>query len=248
MDRPLEKTFKEQQKTENENELGDWLEGINKESLEKAVQAGEIYPSLPLPEIASGKTVSDTLLVKFLEKPKKIITDKVDRGFMYVAIVEHQGAKKNLVIPDSLRFQLAKECKLHNLTNSKGELSPEGHRFIIGAHLQETKYRKDTKLYWAQYCPKNSGESQFDIMQSDIFNDTSVINRNEGISVLRKKFKDREFSIKEALVELKKVTYLNNDSKRAEYIEQMINHGILFEPSPGKLKFVDEQPTNVSKK
>jgi hypothetical protein len=133
----------------------DWMEGIKPESLDKAVQAGEILPQLALPVIPPGKTNSDeTLFVKFLELPRKITGENIPNGVMWVATVEHQGAKKNLIIPGSLRFNMAKECKLNELE------SPTGHWFVIGAHFGETKYGSQTKLYWCQYKKRQLEEAE----------------------------------------------------------------------------------------
>ena len=35
--------------------------------------------------------------------------------------------------------------------------SPTGHHFVVGAHLQDTKYGK-SKLYWCQYKPRTAEE------------------------------------------------------------------------------------------
>lgn len=139
------------------NMTEDWMEGIDEKQVDKAVQAGEILPPLPLPEIEPGKTSSsETLYVKFLENPQKKMSEKFLKGFAWIATVEHQGAKKQVFVPDSLRFNLAKECKLHGISE------PRGHWFVIGASIVDmkpTKTRpamKGVKLYWCQL--KKNGE------------------------------------------------------------------------------------------
>jgi hypothetical protein len=128
---------------DNMNSLPDWAEGFDQEKVERAVSAGEILPRLPLPSIPAGKTASDeTLFVKALKNPYKVEPD--GRDPMYVMDVEHQGARKNLIVPDSLRFGFLKEMKLHKLSTLVG------HYFVIGAHLQDTKHGKGQKLYWCQ--------------------------------------------------------------------------------------------------
>lgn len=125
------------------NDLPEWAEGFNQEKVERAVSAGEILPRLPLPSIPTGKTASDeTLFVKVLKNPEKVELE--GRDPMYVMDVEHQGARKSLIVPDSLRFGLLKEMKLNSLDTLAGQY------FVIGAHLQNTKHGKDQKLYWCQ--------------------------------------------------------------------------------------------------
>jgi hypothetical protein len=69
---------------------------------------------------------------------------------MWVAEVENQGARKQIIVTDSLRFSLLKECRLHSLGGTKNNW------FVIGAHLQDTKHGKDQKLYWSQYKLKHT--------------------------------------------------------------------------------------------
>lgn len=147
--------------------MPEWMEGIREESLDKAVKAGEILPQLPLPTIAPGKTNSDeTLYIKFVSLPRKVTGDAIPRGEMWVAAVEHQGAKKSLIIPDSLRFNLAKELRLNNMD------SPVGQWFVIGAHLQETQYGKNTKLYWCQHKTRQIDEASSPQENVEVFRES----------------------------------------------------------------------------
>ena len=135
-------------------DLPNWAEGIKQESLEKALAAGEILPHLPLPDVPEGKTTSDeTVFARFLTDPYRKRNPKTEKD-MWVAEVEHQGARKNTIVPESLRFNLLKECKLHGLDGAKG------HWFVIGAHLQNTQYGKNQKLYWCQCKPRHAEEAQ----------------------------------------------------------------------------------------
>lgn len=131
--------------------LPEWAKGINENSLEKALSLGEILPELPLPDIPDGaKASKETLFVKWTKVPTKKRNPKTNDD-MWVSEVEHQGARKSLITPESLRFNLLKECRLHSLE------SPVGNHFVIGAHLQDTKYGK-SKLYWCQYKPRSTAE------------------------------------------------------------------------------------------
>lgn len=129
----------------------DWTEGLDKNAVDKAVAAGETLPQLPLPEVKAGEMSSrETLLVRFLENPKKVESPKFQKGFAYLATVEHQGVRKRIFVPDSLRFCLAKECQLHKIAEPKGRV------FVIGASIEDMKAtdtrpaRKGVKLYWCQ--------------------------------------------------------------------------------------------------
>lgn len=141
--------------------MSDWMKGIDEKALERSLSVGEILPKLMLPKIEAGKTTSEeTLFIKFLEEPKFVENENFPGGKAYIAIVEHQGARKSLVIPESLRFNLAKEMKLHNLDTILNK------NFIVGASLQDMKARpgkagrKDVKLYWCQYKEKNESNLQ----------------------------------------------------------------------------------------
>lgn len=68
---------------------------------------------------------------QFLEDPRKVESTKLQKGFAYVAAVERQGAKKGIFVPDSLGFNLAKECQIHGLPG------PKGHRFVVGATIED---------------------------------------------------------------------------------------------------------------
>jgi hypothetical protein len=86
---------------------------------------------------------------KFLTNPYRKRNPKTEKD-MWVSEVEHQGARKSTIVPESLRFSLLKQCKLHSLEG------PKGHWFVIGAHLQDTQYGKNKKLYWCQYKPRQA--------------------------------------------------------------------------------------------
>ena len=133
--------------------LPEWAKGINEESLEKALSMGEILLELPFPDIPEGaKASKETLFVKWLKVPAKKKNPKTNED-MWVSEVEHQGARKSLITPESLRFNLLKECRLHSLD------SPEGQHFVIGAHMQATKYGQ-SKLYWCQLHKSKASEDQ----------------------------------------------------------------------------------------
>jgi hypothetical protein len=137
--------------------LPEWAKGINEDSLEKALSMGEILPELPLPDIPEGaKASKETLFVKWIKVPTKKRNPKTNDD-MWVSEVEHQGARKSLITPESLRFNLLKESRLNKLA------SPVSHHFVIGAHLQDTKYGK-SKLYWCQYKPRATEEGANAVM------------------------------------------------------------------------------------
>ena len=124
----------------------DWREGLKEESIEKASQIKDSYPELPLPEIKEGeKTSTHNITVKFLEEPRRVKNEKLPNGEAFFATVEHEGAKRSIVVPMSLRFQLAVETKKYNLDSLVEKT------FTIGASLADTKFGKDKKVYWAQY-------------------------------------------------------------------------------------------------
>jgi hypothetical protein len=136
-----------------------WLEGIDATAVDKAVQAGEILPRLPLPEVEPGNASSkETLYVKFLTNPHKKTSSNFLKGYAFVAEMDHQGAKKQMFVPDSLRFNLAKECRLHNVTE------PKDHYFVIGASIEDMKASKNrpamkgVKLYWCQLKDREESE------------------------------------------------------------------------------------------
>ena len=224
----------------------DWIEGINKENLDKAVKAGEILPQLPLPVIPKDKSISDTIMVKIVTKPKKIFADKLPKGHAYFCEVEHQGARKTMVVPDSLRFNLAKECKLHDLKDDEGKLSPVGHWFIIGAHLQETKYGKETKLYWCQYKQKSSDSEDFEVNQQNTVQ--NVILRGSISNMPREELEKVFNSVKEILsasfiavktkdIE-KKLKDRGFDIDTSEVLRTMSREGIIYEESTDRWKLV----------
>ena len=114
----------------------EWTEDIDEEKLEKAAEFGEIPPRLPLPDI--GEIVT----VKFLDEPKKIEAEAIPGGSMFVAEVEHAGQKYQMIAPKSLRFQLARAMKVHNV-----ELV--GSIFQIGATKGNVMGIIGAKVYFA---------------------------------------------------------------------------------------------------
>ena len=124
----------------------DWFEGLKDESIERAAQVKDNYPRLPLPEIREGEqTSAQNITVKFLDDPRKAESENLPNGEAFFAVVEHEGTKRTIVVPKSLRFQLAVELKKYELDSVVGKV------FMIGASLADTKYGKGKKVYWAQY-------------------------------------------------------------------------------------------------
>ena len=135
--------------------MDEWQGDLDQETLEKSAKMGEFLPQLKLPIIETGKECSTTLVVKFVEVPKKVVNESFPEGAAFFATVEHNGARMSLLLPKSLRFSLAKEMKIHSLG------SIVGNEFVMGAILKDLvakpgrPARKAVKLYWAQYKKQN---------------------------------------------------------------------------------------------
>ena len=119
----------------------EWMEDIDQEKLEKAAEFGEIPPRLSLPEI--GEIVT----VKFLDEPQKIKAEVIPGGSMFVADVEHAGQKYQMIQPKSLRFQLARAMKVHNV-------GLVGSTFQIGATKGNVMGIIGAKVYFASLVEK----------------------------------------------------------------------------------------------
>lgn len=123
-----------------------WAKDIDEENMKKAVQKGDIYPRLPLPE------VGEEIEVVFLEEPREITGEGLPEGPNFAANVLHKGTPRNLITPKSVRFGLLKAMRLHNLTTVKGKA------FTVGAQIAEVaaavaKGKHDSKVYYVLYRP-----------------------------------------------------------------------------------------------
>jgi hypothetical protein len=138
--REMNKMVKEMKKGLPQN----WKDSINPESMKNAVNVGNILPSLELKNLG----MTDTYKVLVVEEPHVVTNAKLPNGEAYFMTVEHDGARKSLVCPASLLFNLEKECQ-HNKLNT-----PVGSMFLIGKKTADTKYGKDSLLYWVQFADK----------------------------------------------------------------------------------------------
>lgn len=115
-----------------------WLSDIDEESIKKAVNVGEILPRMKLPDI------DQVVTVKFAEEPRLVKNEKLAQGEAIFAVIEHEGAKMDIILPKSLRFNLRREMVKNNLDKLVGNM------FKMGATKQTVGAYKDAKVYWAQ--------------------------------------------------------------------------------------------------
>lgn len=119
-----------------------WRDSLNPESVKNAVAAGNILPSLDLKNLG----MNDNYRILVIEEPHLVRNEALPNGEAYFMTVEHDGAHKSLVCPMSLLFNLEKECVVNKLG------SPKGKNFLIGKKTADTKYGKDSLLYWVQFA------------------------------------------------------------------------------------------------
>lgn len=107
---------------------------IDQESIKKSLDAGVILPQLK-PIL---NRVYDVIV---RSKPKSFVSNF---GKTYAFDVEHDGMLKSLIVPKSLRFQLAVEMKRNNLVDKEG--NPDMDK-LIGVHMLVQKIIGNTKQY-----------------------------------------------------------------------------------------------------
>jgi len=116
-------------------EIEKWYSDISQESLDKTA---EFLPRLDLPKVGEKKKI------KFVKEPRKVENEKLPKGSMWVAEVEHEGLLYDMICPNSLKFQLRKAVQRYNI-------DLVGSTFIVGASIGNTIEYQNVKLYFAQY-------------------------------------------------------------------------------------------------
>lgn len=124
----------------------EYIQSKYKEQLERSISAGEILPRLELPE------VGDEIEVLFLSEPKKITASKLPKGSAFAADVLFRGTPRNMIVPDSLLFNLLKAKKVHNID------SLVNNAFVIRAQVAPAGGKSEAKVYYALYRPSKSKE------------------------------------------------------------------------------------------
>lgn len=133
------------QKEKTKPDLDDWMDDIDTNSLEASLEAGIILPQLKIEvnEIATMKVLGN---LRFF---------KSDYGKTMCFDVEYNKMEHNLIVPISMKFQLAVAMIQKGLVYKDNPKKPDfnqliGHNISVKAYIGNTKKFKDVKLYSVQ--------------------------------------------------------------------------------------------------
>lgn len=126
----------------SDENLHDWMYDLDKKSLKKAVDVGEILPQLK-PEL-------NTVYHATIKSIPKAFTS--DFGLAHSVEIEHEGMKKQIVMGKSFKFQLAVCMSRLGLdpTKLKDFEKLIGKTIIFQKTLGDTKDFKNAELYSVQ--------------------------------------------------------------------------------------------------
>lgn len=133
------------QKEKVKPDLDDWLDDIDPDSLDASLEAGIILPQLKV-------GVNEIATVKVLGNKRFFNSDY---GKTLCFDVEFEGMEHNLIVPVSMKFQLAVAMIQKGLVYENNPKKPDfdkliGHNITVKGYIGNTKKFKDVKLYSVQ--------------------------------------------------------------------------------------------------
>lgn len=134
----------------------DWEQDLDAEAVDRSAQY-EIRPRIELPG------VGEVIRVTFLDEPRLVENPNLPQGkAWFVTVDEGDGVAKDLVLPKTIRFELAKLRRQGKIGDSlKGVTVYIGGRALRDYTTRDGEHVKEGKTYWVQVAEqveKKGGE------------------------------------------------------------------------------------------